>query len=281
MEYDSAAVSDASPTKPPTVTAKVNETKATAECLLDTGSSVSIVAPRTIRQHLSKLPTRPSTIPHLRLASGQQIEVRTEIKLNLTFPSAKTLQGWFIVAPCIADILIGRPHLSSLGVELDCTSLVGSTLTNSTKSGLLEFVAPKTDEEPLLSPDPVTFQWDQDTHSDRLDELSPFNTESSNSEPTIDSKCPFSQGIQAILAEFKDLFSDSSLETPSSLPPMPIKLKANAESVSRPPMRISKRDSDFLEKEVSKLLSQGIIRPSSSSWASPRLLFVQVNVIQD
>ena len=267
--YDSAAVSEPSPTKPPTVTADVFETKATVECLLDTGSSVSIVAPRTVRKVWSKLLSRPSTIPFIRLASGEQIDIKTEIQLNLTFPTAKTLRGWFIVAPCIADILLGRPHLSSIGVQLDSSSVVRSTLTNKVDCTSSEFVATNIGEKTSKSPDADTFQWEHDTSPDPLDELSPFNTDSSQSVPSIDLKCPFSQGIRTILEDFKDLFSDSSLETPSSLPPMPIKLKDKVDSVSRPPMRISKRDSEFLEQEVSKLLSQGIIRPSSSPWASP------------
>lgn len=81
--------------------------------------------------------------------------------------------------------------------------------------------------------------------------------------------------IEALVAEFAELFKE-----PEGLPPTrqfdhTIPLMPGAKPVNVRPYRYSPAQKDEIEEQVRKMLQQGIIRPSSSPFASPVLLVMK------
>lgn len=89
---------------------------------------------------------------------------------------------------------------------------------------------------------------------------------SSNTPPTL---APLHPAIQELIDSFADIFS-----IPSSLPPSracnhQIPLIPGAQPVFIRPYRYPPRLKDEIERQVQEMLSQGLIRPSTSSFSSP------------
>lgn len=81
--------------------------------------------------------------------------------------------------------------------------------------------------------------------------------------------------IEAVLAEFSAVFSE-----PTGLPPArqfdhEIPLIPGSRPVNLRPYRYSPAQKDEIERQVSKMLEQGIIQPSCSPYASPVLLVMK------
>ena len=77
--------------------------------------------------------------------------------------------------------------------------------------------------------------------------------------------------IHALLHEFDDIFIDTPGLTP--LGTHKIQLKPGASPIKQQPYRLNQTKAEELTKEIDKLLSLGIIRPSESPFASPCIMF--------
>ena len=81
------------------------------------------------------------------------------------------------------------------------------------------------------------------------------------------------EGIKKLCEEFSDVF-----EEPKGLPPLreghnhPVVLLEGANPVNLRPYRYPKIQKDEIERQVRELLEAGVIRNSSSSFASPIVL---------
>lgn len=192
-------------------------------CLLDTGSSVSLVNQKLLQATKSNLQRRDSTVSSLLLATNKLETVNREVFLTLTFPSGLTLSGWFLEAPCLADIIVGRSHLQHMGVKLDTTPLTPQ----------LELKMENRDHSLVpnasvaSSSDPAVFNFAA-AATEHDQEWSPLDPDADTSPAIVDKACPFATDIQLLIDEFADLFDDSPLSQPSKLPPMQIKLKPGA-----------------------------------------------------
>ena len=96
-----------------------------------------------------------------------------------------------------------------------------------------------------------------------------------SSEVTRSVAKPSEQGeLDAVLAEFKDVFA----ELPNELPPErtvfhTIPLKEGAEPPPRKSYRLSRPEMQEVDKQVKALLAKGYTRPSSSPYGAP-VIFV-------
>jgi hypothetical protein len=100
----------------------------------------------------------------------------------------------------------------------------------------------------------------------QLVQLSPLVSTKDQPKPTIPA------GVQALLQKYSELFQE-----PKSLPPQrncdhSIPLQQGTQPVNIKPYKYSPTQKDEIEKQLKEMLQQGIIKPSTSPFASPVLL---------
>lgn len=78
--------------------------------------------------------------------------------------------------------------------------------------------------------------------------------------------------LAAELNSFRDLFVETS-KTPGRTDLLEFSIDTgNATPIKQPPYRVSKAEGDVMEAKIQQYLDLGIIRPSTSPWASPVLM---------
>ena len=78
--------------------------------------------------------------------------------------------------------------------------------------------------------------------------------------------------IQSVFEEFTDVYSEPKDFSPSRVYDHAITLKNGAEPVNARPYRYSPLQIDEIERQVAKMLAEGVIVHSMSPFASPILL---------
>jgi transposase InsO family protein len=113
--------------------------------------------------------------------------------------------------------------------------------------------------------------------SEEISELPSPITDVENGESSISKSVPLrgETAMHALIEEFSDVFPD---ELPAGLPPkravdLKIDLLPDSTPVKRPIYKLSDEELKVLKSQIDELLEKGLIRPSTSAWASS-ILFV-------
>eukprot|EP00762_Andalucia_godoyi_P005374 ANDGO_06758.mRNA.1 Retrovirus-related Pol polyprotein from transposon 412 len=210
--------------------------------LLDTGSSICLMSPKLLSQMLAVgVIVRPCA-REITVASGQTIVssqevvcklvVKTDSRINLS--RAVTTDVTFYVLESGEDVIIGYPVLQS--------------------TGLISILAGQPPAQEVEVP-----PYDV-----------PFPSEDLEGEVFI-APGPLQQRIHDLCSEFSDLFEIPGSEH-ADVKPMTITLKPGAEPRTFAPRRLSPQNQEIVNEQVDSLLANGIIRPSSSPYASPIVL---------
>ncbi|XP_073356352.1 uncharacterized protein [Aegilops tauschii subsp. strangulata] len=89
---------------------------------------------------------------------------------------------------------------------------------------------------------------------------------------TVPTPDPLPPEVATVLQEYKDVFTEPSTLPPQRLGDHKIPLIPGTQPVSVRPYRYTPQQKDEIQRQVKEMLRKGIIRPSSSPFASPVLL---------
>ena len=229
--------------------------------LFDTGSSGLFLAEEFQRKH--NLPVRSLGTPlDVKLADGSIL--RTDLALK--YPAPVKIGSYrdklpLRVVPLDSgfDVVLGMPWIAEVKPVIDWDSLEATISLPGQPTSVLK---------PMLSEIPVTASIMSVRAFKR--HIKRFGTddviavyESLNSMTDQDPR------VAAILTEYKDVFA-----APTGLPPLrggelSIDLEPGAKPPYRKPYRLSQSEQDELKRQLTQLLEQGLIRPSSSPFGAP------------
>jgi len=263
-------------------------------CVLDTGASVSLIAPELVSR--LGLQTVPGPVRQVSLADGSLVKLGECANLEVqACPSSPTRHIRAYILPGVTDLLLSAGDLHGHAITLGEKPTIDYVLDEGAdvddgideSEPVLALSPPyatsgrTTPRCSVVSADPVEqllepsrstsvpaqtiSQQKADTPQSESDSTYPSVSEDTSLTPS--ERC----AVNALLLEFKDVFAPID-STPARVDPFRLFLKPGATPVAIPPRRLSPEKAAFVESEVQRLLTLGIIRPSRSVWAAPLTL---------
>lgn len=220
------------------------------EFLIDTGADFSVV-PKSFRKRLGFVPTEE---PRKLLAANlSKIPVYGSYRGVLSLPSLPSLNCMFLVAD-VAMPILGADFIFDNGLIIDLrkNSLTFGKLAPALKNASTVALVSNSNLEP---------------HKSRsLQQIAPLFT-----------ACPhnYSDSLRKLLHEHSQLFATSLRNVPPVAESASNRLNVYHHVITTgPPLtclprRLPPEKDAAVAKEINLMLQQGIIRPSSSPWASP------------
>ncbi|KAI3629418.1 hypothetical protein MIR68_012547, partial [Amoeboaphelidium protococcarum] len=210
------------------------------------------------------------------LGDGQHVKchgIARNVQLQLA--EVKDRIDIIILSSCSEDLILGMPWLSKHNPQINWNTqqiaIDGVKLRPCDKvESLAKIELATANEVNRLLKDPCnssyvlfmkTLEVDEEEQPDFTQVKSDLDTKNH-------------QKLVGMLEEFQDVFKQKLSGLPSSRD-IEHKIKLiDDQPVYRPPYRLSPREQEALEKQLAEMLDQGLIRPSSSPFASP-VLFVK------
>lgn len=243
-------------------------TEFAASALVDTGASLCFISPELYEKLLTAGVAVRRNPREVIVANGSVSRTKWEVTclMKVVGAGGRRVQAQVVlnVMHTGEDVLLGYPYLSSSGL----LSLVAQPFVPTAAHGAHDVSSFMTsaDDEPAWADDEPIYAVDASATVDDPPESIESNASAAVSAEAGDA---LSLAINNLMTEFSSVFDERLPEAGALVNPMPIDLMPGLSPKALPPRRVSPAIRAVIQEETQSLLSQGIIRPSSSPFSSP------------